>query len=91
MFTTSTSGSANTSTSVYIPFIQAAVGLRVYTQSIWNDTVTNEAKLSRVSNTLIQPQPAGPDFKGTHAYHYNPLSATSFTPTQTYVPLFRYM
>lgn len=89
-FTTSTSGSANTSTSVYIPFVAAAVGSRIYTQSIWEDTVLKSAKLSRVSNTLIQPQPAAADFAGKFAYHYDPSLATSFTPSQSSVPLYRY-
>lgn len=90
-FTTSTSGSANTNTSNYIPFLHAAVGLRIYTQSIWDDTVLKTAKLSRVSNTLINAQPAAPDFAGKFAYHYTRTSPTSFTPSQSTVPLFRYL
>jgi len=93
-FTTSSSGSANTSTSNYIPFVKRAVGVHVYTQSIWNDTKDKTAHLSRVSDTTIQPQPAPGDFSGKFAYRYGstttPSPTTSFTPTQGGVPLFRY-
>ncbi len=93
-FTTSSGGSANTNPSNYIPFVQKAVGAHVYTQSIWDDTKNSNAHLSRVSDTTIQPQPAPADFSGKIAYRYGPstgvIPSTSFTPSGSLVPLFRY-
>ena len=92
-FNTSTSGSANTNSSNYIPFVKAAVGVHVFTQAIWADTRNGNAHLSRVSDTIIQPQPS-PDFNDRFAYRYGPstgvISQFSFTPSGSGVSLYRY-
>ena len=91
-FNTSTSGSYNTPTNNYIPFVKAAVGVHVYTQAVWADTGNGSAHLSRVSDTIIQPQPS-PDFNGKFIYRYAPK--TGVIPTSGFlrtsnIPLYRY-
>lgn len=45
-----------------IPFDASAVGKTLYTQGIWEDTVTKQPKLTRGGSSVIPAQPADPKF-----------------------------
>ncbi|MHC4852153.1 MAG: hypothetical protein ACYTF5_09050 [Planctomycetota bacterium] len=78
----------------YTPYIASAVGLIIWAQGIWNDTVTSHAKLTRTSRLTVRALPPKADFNGKRAYRYAPktgvIPTSGFTPSPSNVPVYRY-
>ncbi|MHC4853113.1 MAG: hypothetical protein ACYTF5_13950, partial [Planctomycetota bacterium] len=68
-FKTTSSGYFN-QPAQYTPFIASAVGLNIWAQGIWNDTVTKAVKLTRTSRCNVPALPPAPDFSGKRLYRY---------------------
>ena len=94
MFTTPSSGTYSQPTQ-YTVFNSAAVGLYIWSQGIWSDTVTNNAKLTRTSRLIVPALPPKPDFSGKRLYRYASgtpptIPSTGFGPYETYIEIIRY-
>ena len=91
-FTTTTRGSF--SQTVSTKYSGAAANVTVWSQAIWADKGNKSTHISRTSSNLIRPLPPAADFNGKFGYRYGPSSGViptvSFTPTSSYVPLYRY-
>ncbi len=90
-FTTTSSGTFRQPTQ-YTPFVAGAVGVQIWSQGIWADTVTKNAHLTRVSRLIVAALPRRPDFNGKLLYRYAPPTGAvpnGFSRT-TNIPLYRY-
>ncbi len=91
MFTTPSSGTFSQSNQI-VPYTAAAVGLQIFSQGIWADTVTKNAKLTMTSRLTVRVVPRQPDFNGKFLYRYAPPTGAvpnGFSRT-TNIPLYRY-
>lgn len=89
-FTTDRTGAASSGALTLAPFHPALPGLKLYSQAIWSDTLTSAAKLSRVSETTLPPQPAGIRFAGRFSYTYTAGASWGFLATDSRVPVYRF-
>ena len=91
MFMTPASGTYSQANQ-YIPFVAGAVGIWIWSQGIWADTVTNNAKLTRTGRLIVAALPRRPDFNGRLLYRYAPPTGAvpNASSSTLYIPLYRY-
>lgn len=82
-------GGAGRMLSRKVPFQSAFVGIRVYSQALWQDSVTQAFKLSRSSRATIMPQPVKSGYGGRFSSSISSLTRGS-TPVPSGVPIYRY-
>ena len=91
MFMTPASGTYSQANQ-YTPFVAGAVGIWIWSQGIWADTVTNNAKLTRTGRLIMAALPRRPDFNGRLLYRYAPPTGAvpNASSSTLYIPLYRY-
>jgi hypothetical protein len=93
-FTTPASGTYSQSNQ-YTPFVAAAVGRIIWSQAIWADTKTGNAKLTRTGKLTVAALPLPPDFSAKRLYRYASgtpptIPSTGFGPYNTNIEIIRY-
>ena len=76
----------------YAPFTAGAVGRVLWSQAIWADTKTGNAKLTRTGRLTVAALPRRPDFNGKLLYRYAPPTGAvpNASSSTLYIPLYRY-
>jgi hypothetical protein len=72
--------------------VAGVVGLQIWSQGIWADTVNKNAHLTRGSRLIVAALPRRPDFNGKFLYRYAPPTGAvpNGSSSTLYIPLYRY-